>query len=140
MSDASKLSVAVLGCGHWGPNHIRNFLSLGNVTVAWAIDPSENRRRYVHALYDRVRVSPDVDEALGDPSVDAVVVATPTGTHRDVALAAVEAGKHVLCEKPLAITSAECAELIAAAAARGVVLMVGHVFLFNGGILKLKEL
>lgn len=134
------ISVGVIGCGHWGPNHIRNFASLPGVKVAWAADPSEARRRHMQSLYERVRTTPDAADVLGDDAVDAVVIATPTGTHRDVALAAIAAGKHVLCEKPLARTSAECAELIDAAAARGVVLMVGHVFLFNGGIVKLSEL
>jgi predicted dehydrogenase len=115
-------------------------MALPGGRVAWAADPSERRRRYVGALYDRVRVTADFNEMLADPSLDAVVVATPTSTHHDVALAALKAGKHVLCEKPLAMTSAECARLIEAARAHSVVLMVGHIFVFNAGILKLKEL
>jgi predicted dehydrogenase len=130
----------VVGCGHWGPNHIRVFQALPDVTVSWAVDRDEGRRRHVASLFAGVRLTARYDDVLADRSVDAVVIATPASTHRDLALRAIAAGKHVLCEKPLATTSAECAELVGAAAARGVVLMVGHVFLFNQGILKLKEL
>jgi predicted dehydrogenase len=134
------ISIGVIGCGHWGPNHIRNFHTLPGVRVAWAVDPNPARRRHVAALYERVRVTASPDDVLTDRSVAAVVVATPTATHHQIALSAIRAGKHVLCEKPLAIRSSECDELVAAAADRGVVLMAGHVFIFNAGILKLKEL
>jgi predicted dehydrogenase len=134
------IAIGVIGCGHWGPNHIRNFRTTPGVSVAWAVDPSSERRHYVASQYERVRVTARVEDVLTDPAVNAVVVATPTATHHQIALMAITAGKHVLVEKPLARTSAECDELIAAAAARGVALMVGHVFVFNAGILKLKEL
>lgn len=134
------ISVAVIGCGHWGPNHIRSFAALPGVRVTWAVDKSPQRRAHVSALFDRTRVTGELEDVLGDPSVDAVVVSTPTGSHYEVAIAAIQAGKHVLCEKPLGMTSAECEALVSAAKSRDVVLMVGHVFLFNGGILKLKEL
>jgi len=138
--DARSISIGVMGCGHWGPNHIRTFRSLPGVDVNWAVDKDGERRKHVSSLYDRLRATDDFHEMLDDKSVDAVVVATPTSSHYKIAMEAIEAGKHVLCEKPLGVNSNECHELIEAAAARGVVLMVGHVFLFNGGILKLKEL
>ena len=139
MRSDDLISVGVIGCGHWGPNHIRNLHTIPGVKVTWAVDPSARRRDYVASLYERVRVAPSFDDVLADPSVTAVVVATPTSTHHDITLAAIRAGKHVLCERPLARSSVECDSLIEAAAEH-VVLMVGHVFLFNGGILKLKEL
>ena len=138
--DTSSTKLAVIGCGHWGPNHIRNFRALSGVNVTWAVDKDPARRKYVSSLYDHITTTDSVDEMLADKSVTGVVVATPTGTHFDVCMKAIDAGKHVLCEKPLATTSDECEKLINAAKERGVVLMVGHVFLFNGGILKLKEL
>jgi predicted dehydrogenase len=140
MKKDTSLKLAVVGCGHWGPNHIRNFRALNGVSVPWAVDRDPQRRAHVSSLYDHLNTTADIDEMLADKSVTAVVVATPTGTHFDVCMKAIEAGKHVLCEKPLATTSLECEKLIAAASEHGVVLMVGHVFLFNGGILKLKEL
>lgn len=138
--DANSIKLGVVGCGHWGPNHIRNFRALSGVAVTWAVDKDPQRRKHVSSLYDHLTTTDQIDEMLSDKSVSAVVVATPTGTHYDVCMKAIAAGKHVLCEKPLATTSIECEKLIDAAAERGVVLMVGHVFLFNGGILKLKEL
>src|SRR5438093_7955514 len=97
-------SVAVVGCGHWGPNHIRVLGAIPGVTVRWAVDPDEARRRHVAALHGGVRVTGRYADVLADRSVEAVVIATPAATHRDLALAAIRAGKHVLCEKPLAIT------------------------------------
>jgi predicted dehydrogenase len=138
--DTSSMKLAIVGCGHWGPNHIRNFRALGGVNVTWAVDKDPQRRNYVSSLYDHITTTDNVEEMLTDKSVAAVVVATPTRAHFDVCMKAIEAGKHVLCEKPLATKSAECERLIDSAKERGVVLMVGHVFLFNGGILKLKEL
>jgi predicted dehydrogenase len=140
MGNDVQRRLAVVGCGHWGPNHIRNFNSLSGVEVRWAVDLSEARRQHVARLYDRVRVTDDLRQALADPDVCAVVVATPTSSHSAVALAALQAGKHVLCEKPLAMTSSECEAMIAVARERRLVLMVGHVFVFNPGIRKLREL
>lgn len=130
----------MVGCGHWGPHHIRVFGGLPGVTVAWAVDESRERRRQMELLYPHLRVSSSYEDVLRDQRVAAVVVATPAATHASLALAALRAGKHVLCEKPLGVSSAECAALVAEAAVRGLVLMVGHVFLFNGGVLKLKDL
>jgi predicted dehydrogenase len=133
-------SIAVIGCGHWGPNHVRVFRSLPGVEVRFAVDPRPDRREHVAALYPGVRGDADPAAALADPALDAVVVATPAASHHEIALRAIRAGKHVLCEKPLCTTSAGCRELVAEARERGVVLMVGHVFLFNPGILKLAAL
>jgi predicted dehydrogenase len=138
--DANSLRVAVVGCGHWGPNHIRNFKALSGVAVTWAVDKDPQRRAYVSSQFEHLTTTDDVDEMLSDKSVTAVVVATPTANHYEICMKAIAAGKHVLCEKPLATTSLDCEQLMDLAAQQGVVLMVGHVFLFNGGILKLKEL
>jgi len=134
------ITIAVVGCGHWGPNHIRAFMSLPGSRVRWAIDPSAARRDHMKRVYAGVETSPDFAEAFADPSVSAVVVATPAASHFEIAKAALHAGKHVLCEKPLCLTASECETLVELARKRGVVLMVGHVFLFNGGILKLRDL
>ncbi|MFN2427477.1 MAG: Gfo/Idh/MocA family protein [Candidatus Binatia bacterium] len=134
------IAVAVVGCGHWGPNHIRAFMSLPGSRVTRAVDPSTTRCEHMARVYAGLKTSAKLDDVLEDPAVDAVVIATPAVTHFEIARAAVAAGKHVLCEKPLCLTSGECETLIALARRRGVVLMTGHVFLFNGGILKLREL
>jgi predicted dehydrogenase len=135
-----SLTIAVVGCGHWGPNHIRVFGSLPGVAVRWAVDSDAERREYISSSYDRVKVTDDLAVALRDREVSAIVVSTPAITHYDVVQQAIDAGKHVLCEKPLSVTAAESERLMRAAEAKQVVLMVGHVFLFNAGIRKLKNL
>jgi predicted dehydrogenase len=132
-------SIAVVGCGHWGPNHIRVFSALPGVTVGWAVDIDPDRLRHAASMFPTTRCTSRYEDVLGDPSVDAVVLSTPAATHATLALAALRAGKHVLCEKPLCRTSRECDILVATAAAHGVVLMAGHVFLFNPGILEIKR-
>lgn len=135
-----EIRLGVVGCGHWGPNHIRAFLSLPGSLVRRAADPSADRRAHVARAHPGVLLSADAAPVLEDSQVDAVVVATPAATHFAIAEAALRAGKHVLCEKPLCLTSGEARELTRIARDLGLVLMVGHVFLFNGGIAKLHEL
>lgn len=139
-AQANEIRLAVVGCGHWGPNHIRAFLSLPGCRVMRAADPSAERRDHVARTHPGLAMSSDAAGLLGDPSIDAVVVATPASTHVELVRAALAAGKHVLCEKPLCLTSAEADELGDLARRRGLVLMTGHIFLFNGGIAKLREL
>jgi predicted dehydrogenase len=133
------IRVAVMGAGHWGPNLIRNFHNHERSEVAWVVDRAANRLAEVRARFPEVRTDPDVGAALADPAVDAVVIATPTGTHYRLARLALEQGKHVLVEKPMATTLAEAEELAALAAARARVLMVGHVFLYNPAVRRVKE-
>ena len=141
MSPATTtLSLGLIGCGHWGPNHLRAFMSLPGVRMLWAADPDPARREHVARMYGHVQMAVDHRQVFDDPSVDAVVIATSAASHFDLCKAAIQAGKHVLCEKPLCLRAVECLELVNAAKRQGVVLMVGHVFLFNGGILKLHDL
>ena len=131
--------IAVIGCGAWGPNHIRVFGSLPASRVVAAVDTDPERLERVAALFPGLRTERDLDAVLADPAVDAVVVATPTATHYPLIRRALEAGKHVLGEKPLTRTSAEGEEVVSLARSRDLTLMVGHVFLFNAGIVKLRE-
>jgi len=133
------LHVAVLGAGHWGPNLIRSFHTHEASEVAWVIDRDPARLALVRARYPDVRVASDAAAAIADPAVDAVVVATPTVTHYPLAAAALRAGKHTLVEKPIATSAAEAEELCRLAEAAGRVLMVGHVFLFNRAIQRVKS-
>ncbi len=130
----------MIGCGRWGPNHIRNFSSLPGARVVAAVDPSPEQRARARGIVQGLAVFSDARQVLRDPSVDAVVIATPTATHYALVKAALQAGKHVLCEKPLCENARQARELAALAKKRKLILMVGHVFLFNGGIVKLKEL
>ncbi len=138
-SPVRKLGVGVIGCGHWGPNHIRVFCELDRAEVVTCADLSRTRLDRVERRFPGVRVTTDYHDLLTDEAIDAVVIATPTGTHAAIASEALKAGKHVLVEKPLSTTSEEARELARIAKAYERVLMVGHVFLFNNGIIKLRE-
>lgn len=131
--------IAVLGAGHWGPNLIRAFHNHERSEVAWVVDRDPARRAQIAGRLPGVRFSDRVDEALADDSVDAAVVATPTSTHFDIARQVLDAGKHVLVEKPITTTATSGAELCDIADRAGRVLMVGHVFLYNGGIQRVKQ-
>jgi predicted dehydrogenase len=132
------IRIAVLGAGHWGPNLIRNFHNKDRSEVVWVVDRDPVRLDQVRRRFPDVSVGSDADAAVGDPQVDAVVIATPTSTHYRLARAALERDKHVLVEKPIAADTREAMELCTLAAARSRVLMVGHVFLFNAGIRRVK--
>ncbi len=133
------IQIAVIGAGHWGPNLIRTFHNRDTSCVRWVIDQSRGRLDQAQARFPEVQVAEDASAALNDPAVDAVVIATPTSSHFQMAKTALEKGKHVLVEKPIAATSAEGAELTALAGKLGRVLMVGHIFLYNGAVRKVKE-
>jgi len=132
--------IGVIGCGHWGPNHIRVFSQFKDCTVTAIADANEKRLATVCEMFPQARGFADYGALLRDGGVDAVVVVTPTKTHFSVVRDALNAGKHVLCEKPLCTDAAEGIQLVELAKARELVLMVGHIFLFNPGLLKVKEL
>jgi predicted dehydrogenase len=134
------IKVGVIGCGHWGPNHIRVFNSLPDSSVGAAVDLDEKRLKAVREMYPEIRCERDYRRILEDPSYDAVVVATPVSSHYEIVRESILAGKHVLCEKPLCRNSEQAREIGGLAVAKDRTLMVGHVFLFNPGIMKLKEL
>jgi predicted dehydrogenase len=129
--------VGVAGLGHWGPNLARNFADLAELT--WLCDSAQGKRA-VADRYAQARFTGDFDEMLADPELDAVVVATPVPTHFELARRALEAGKHVLVEKPPATTGSEMDELVALASDRDLVLMPGHLLLYHPGVRKLREM
>jgi predicted dehydrogenase len=134
------IGVAVIGAGYWGPNLVRNFLACPEVDLCWVADL--DRERAVRAVGRRstVRVTDDLGAVLSDDRVDAVAVATPAWTHFEVALACLEAGKHVLVEKPFASSVAEGEKLVATAARGGLVLMCDHTYCYTPAVRKLGEL
>lgn len=136
---ADPIRVALIGAGHWGPNLIRSFHDNPRSEVAWVIDKDPARVEGVRQRFPGVRTGDDAELALSDPDVHAVVVATPTIGHYALTKSALSRGKHVLVEKPLTRTSAEGEELCELAASRQLVLLVGHVFLYNGAVRRVKQ-
>ncbi len=134
------IGVAVVGCGYWGPNLIRNFSGLGQCEIRAVCDLDRERLAALARRYPAVRAVSDFREVLTDASVDAVAICTPVRTHASLALAALEAGKHVLVEKPMT-HSVETAEvLIEVAEARGLTLQVDHVFAYTGAVRKIRSM
>lgn len=134
----SSLGAAVVGAGYWGPNLVRNLSASEAWTVRWVCDTDLERAQRIAG--PGVSASREIDDALGDPEVDAVVIATPASSHHELALRAIEAGKHVLVEKPLANTYAEGKAIVEAADSRGVVLMCDHTFCYTPAVEHLRKI
>jgi UDP-2-acetamido-3-amino-2,3-dideoxy-glucuronate N-acetyltransferase len=134
----TQASVAVVGVGYWGKNLVRNFYEVGALSVL--CDAQGSVEATCKTQYERVRFCRDFREVLADPSITAVALATPAVTHYEMAKAALEAGKDVMVEKPLAIDVAHGAALVQLAQATGRILMVGHILRYHPAILKLQEL
>ena len=133
-----KVNVAVVGVGYWGKNLVRNFHDLGALTLL--CDEQGSVEASCKSDYENVRFCRDFRAVLSDPSIDAVALATPAVTHYEMAKTALEAGKDVLVEKPLAIDVKHGEHLVALAKANSRILMVGHILRYHPAIPKLQEL
>ena len=141
MSNYKKIKVGVVGVGHWGPNIIRNFAEHDRVDLSYICDLSDlGHEKVARFIPKHCRRSNNAQEVFDSPEIDAVAIVTPPTTHFDLVKGALEAGKHVFCEKPLSTNSQECQELCQLAKNQGVHLMVGFTFLFNNAIIRIKEL
>lgn len=134
----SSVRIGVIGFGQWGPNHVRSFQAIDDCDVVRVCDAAPARLGLVRKQFRNVSTTADPAEITLATDIDAVVVATPVQSHYALVKQALEAGKDVLCEKPLASTTTQCRELCELAAARRRILMVGHVFLYNPGVQHLK--
>lgn len=137
---SSTLLVGIVGCGYWGPNLARNFSVNPGSEVVALCDPNQDRLSHVSSIHPTAEKFADFDELLRDAAVDAVAIATPLHSHYQLAKAALNAGKHVLVEKPMASSSAECEELISIAEEKGLTLMVGHTYLYSEPVAKIAEI
>lgn len=135
----NMISVAVVGVGHWGPNLVRNFHNWQTSFVSWVVDLNEKRLAQISQRFPDLKVTSNVANVFKDPTVDAVVIATPTSSHYSLTKAALESGKHVLVEKPITTRSDQGAELTDRALQAGRVLMVGHVFVHNAAVNRIKK-
>lgn len=134
------LNIAIVGYGYWGPNLVRNFAAQTDATVKRVYDLREDRLSAVRKNYPNIETSTDIQSLWNDPSIDAVVIATPVFTHFPMAKKALEGGKHVLLEKPMTDSVAHALELIELAQKFNKVLMVDHTFLYTAAVRKMKDL
>ncbi len=137
---SSRRRIAVIGAGYWGPNLARNFRASTDWELAYICDLDTERAQRVADSVGGVPITASLDEVLADPDVDAVAIATPARTHHPIALAALDAGKHVIVEKPLADTRAKGVEMVERARERGLILMTDHTFCYTPAVLKIREL
>ena len=139
MAAPDLLRVAIIGFGHWGPNYARILSgTMSGARLTACAEPSAGRLAAFESQYPAARAYADYHRLLRDGDVDAVIVATPTSTHREVTEDCLRAGAHVLVEKPLASTVADAESMIAVAHETQKVLMVGHTFLFNPAVRAIK--
>ena len=134
-----SVNVALIGLGYWGPNLARNVDAVRDGHLHTLCDTRPERLDHLRSQYPHARMTTELDSVLADEDVDGVVISTPVSTHFELAKASLEAGKHVLVEKPLAQTSAQCRELIELAERQSRILMAGHVFVYNSAVRKVKE-
>ena len=134
------LNVAQIGVGYWGPNLLRNLVANKNCRVKTAVDLSAERREYVKSLYPAIQVTDDANDVFRDPEIKGVVIATPVETHFEMSVKVLQAGKHILVEKPLARSVAEVEQIGNIAGRKNLVVMVGHTFLYNAAVRYVKKL
>lgn len=134
------IGMAVIGAGYWGPNLVRNAMATPSIDVRWLCDLDEERARTVLGRYSTIRTTDSFDTVLDDPTVQAVAIATPAASHFPLAMAALDAGKHVLVEKPLTAAYSDGEKLVQAAEDRGLVLMCDHTYCYTTAVQELRHL
>ena len=133
------IKIGQIGCGYWGPNLLRNFFDNPGAEVKYVAETDPARQAYIKSRYRGIEVVADRSAIYDDKSVDAVVIATPARFHYQHTKEALLSGKHCFVEKPLAMATSEAKDLVSIAESRELKLMIGHVFLYNSAVRKLKE-
>jgi predicted dehydrogenase len=136
----SPTTIGVIGCGYWGPNLLRNFSENEEASLSWMCDLDARRLETLGRRYPSAKTTTDYRQLLSDTQLAAVVIATPVSTHFTFAREALEAGKHVLIEKPFTANVAEAEQLIELAERNHLTLMVDHTFIYTGAVHKIKEI
>jgi predicted dehydrogenase len=134
------VGVGIVGYGYWGPHLVRNFSEVEGCKVITVSDLQTERLNLISKRYPHVKVTPVFQDLLNDDSIDAIVVATPVSTHYDLTKQALNAGKHVLVEKPMAHSSASAQEMIRLAEHRNLTLQVDHTFVYTPAVEKIRLL
>jgi predicted dehydrogenase len=137
--DPDFLRIGIIGCGYWGPNLIRNFFEAPGTIVSHICDQDVTRLAAMGKRFQTAAMFTDHKELLEDPTIDAVCVATPAATHYAIAKEALQAGKHVWVEKPLALCREDARELADLASSKGLVLMVDHTFIYTPAVQRMKQ-
>jgi predicted dehydrogenase len=137
---SGMINVGVVGFGYWGVNLARTFAELSETRLHAIVDPMPARLEVAHRRYGNVALARRLDDILSDPALDAVAIATPVRTHYEIAVAALNAGKHVWLEKPMTEKSKEAWRLIELAENRNLRLFVDHTFVYTGAVRKMREL
>lgn len=136
---AEPVRMGVVGYGYWGPNLARNIATQAETQLVAIADRDEARLSAARSAHPFTRLARDHRELLRDPEIEAIAIATPAASHAALAREAMEAGKHVLVEKPLATSVADAEELVSLAARLGRTLAVDHTFLFTGAVRRMKQ-
>jgi predicted dehydrogenase len=139
-AEPTPLGVAIIGCGYWGPNLIRNFMACPSTTVVALCDRDPARLQKCAAGAPAAKLVQEVDQVFASADVDAIAIATPAATHAPLARAALDAGKHVLIEKPMTLAVRDAEELVSLAAKHKRTLMVDHTYVYSPAIRKIKDL
>jgi len=134
------IKMGVVGYGYWGPNIVRNFMEIEGAQVKSVSDLNPQRQKLVKTRYPMVETMDEPEAMFADPDIDAVAIVTPVSTHFDLAMRALQSGKHVLLEKPLTQTVAQGEQLLAEAEKRGLLVMVDHTFVYTSAIRKIKSI
>jgi predicted dehydrogenase len=139
-SEPSTVRVGLVGLGYWGPNLLRVLADMPGAEVAWICDRDAERLERFGRRYPAVRRTGDVEELYEDPTLDAVLIATPVFTHFELAMRSLTAGKHTFVEKPLAPSSGQAEQLLSLAASHGLALMCGHTFIYSPPVRAVKRM
>ena len=134
MPTMDKINISQIGLGYWGPNLLRNVISNERCNLISVVDKSEDRLEYAKNQYPDVDVSTEIRYTMEDQNVDAIIIATPATTHFDIAIEAMKCGKHVLVEKPMAMSVREVEEIEKLSNENNLVAMAGHTFLYNNAV------
>jgi predicted dehydrogenase len=134
------IRIGIIGYGYWGPNLVRNFAEMRGAEAAAVADVDRTKLESVQRRFPAVKVTTDFHELLGDPTIDAIAIATPVATHFELGMATLKAGKHLWLEKPMAESSLQARKLVDEAARRQRVLMVDHTFIYTAAVRKMGDI
>lgn len=134
------INIGVIGYGYWGPNLVRSMFEAAETNVVAVSDMREERLQLLHTRYPSVEVTTDYRQLLANPLIDAIAIATPVHAHYELAMQALQSGKHVLVEKPMTSSSEQALRLIDEADRRQLILQVDHTFVYTGAVRKIKDL